>query len=121
MDCTHIILKTNSLEETREYYEKFLGIKNHARIGFALKVGSFVIGFEHVDSEIDITSNSIEHIGILLDSREEVDRIYEKLNKEGRSTSLKIGGPGQGPYRFYTKDPNGYNLEFETWDAASDK
>ena len=111
MDCTHIILKTNSLDETREYYENFLGIKNHARTGFAVKVGSFIIGFEHVDREVDISNNPIEHIGILLGSREEVDQIYEKLNKEGRSTSSQIGGPGQGPYRFYSKDPNGYNLE----------
>lgn len=121
MNCTHIILKTNSLDETKEYYENFLGIKNHSRVGFAVKVGSFIIGFEYVDTEIDITNNPIEHIGILLDSREEVDRIYEKLNKGGRSTSAKVGGPGEGPYRFYTKDPNGYNLEFETWDNASDK
>lgn len=119
MDCTHIILKAKSLKDTQNFYEKFFELKNHSRIGFAIKIGSFTLGFEEQDLGA-ISENGIEHIGILLQKKTDVDSLYRRFVQEGCKASDIIGGPGEGPYRFYVKDPNSYNLEFETWDGASD-
>ncbi len=66
--------------------------------------------------------SAVVHIGIDFSSRKEVESYYEMLNAKNVSNlSSKITGVlGQGPYRFYLKDPDGYTLEFETWEGSTD-
>jgi catechol 2,3-dioxygenase-like lactoylglutathione lyase family enzyme len=113
-NLTHIVLKTNKMNETLRFYESKFEIKNHARKGIAFKFLSFVLAFE--ESEDGVSGDSVSHIGILYDSKFEVDELYARFD----NPSSLVGGMGEGPFRFYVKDPNGYTLEIETFDGASD-
>lgn len=52
------------------------------------------------------------HIGFAQNTREDVDRIYERLKKDGYDVSTPVERHG---YTFYVQSPGGFNVEVTKW------
>ncbi len=119
----HIVLACNSLAEIRDFYENMLGlVPGTVLAGYiTYPVGTFSINFKETPGLQDVSA-AVVHIGVEFKTRGEVDRYFSKINESTYTSkpSKILGGPGQGPYRFYVKDPCGYTLEIETWEGSSD-
>lgn len=119
----HIVLACKDIQKTREFYEITLNIpvRTVQPNYVTYDLGGFYLCFKETTGVNDVGS-AVVHLGIDFKSRNEVESYYEMLQTKNVSNlSSKItGGPGQGPYRFYVKDPDGYTLEFETWEGSSD-
>ena len=123
MEINHIILKTSNINETKKFYESRFKIKNREGgvPGYVtFKFGEFVLGFSEDPSFSKAHAQSIGHLGLEVPTKKEVDSIYNHIKEIDSNVSKQRGGMGQGPYRFYVNDPNGYTLEIGTWDGASD-
>lgn len=136
---THIALPVRSLEDTLEFYRRFTNLKvihrrydeetkmstawlanerdvtadEAARFVIVLIEGSLpraVVGDEIEERHGFLTS--ISHLGLSVDSRDEVDRIAEQAREEG---CLLLGPMYRNPvvgYICIVTDPDGNNLEF---------
>lgn len=138
--ATHLILKSNDLQSTRNFYETILEIKPQTNSASYLtySLGPFLLGFKLIEEQIKIScssqnnseilksiylqDNSIVHLGIEFKTQREIEYYFNLLkNKKYKNMSAQVfGGIKLGPYRFYVTDPNGYTLEFESWENCSD-
>lgn len=122
MNLTHIVFKTSKIEETKKFWESTFSVENRSEQEdfLSYKIGTFVINFSN-DSSASLDFKSvISHIGIEFDSVSRVDEEYRKVLTLHPDTKKPIGGKGEGPYRFYLKDPNEIVVEVETWEGCSD-
>ncbi len=122
-NINHIVLYCNEILSVRNFYETILDLKpkSISETYLTYQLGFFLLCFKEKKSKTNY-GEAIAHIGIEFSTREIVDEYFYKINKSGYlNTPINIiGGPGLGPYRFYVRDPSGYNLEFESWDECSD-
>ena len=119
----HIVFYTSKISETKKFWEKILQLKNYIVDNKNLlqyRIGEFMIMFSYTKAEIPKSyTHIISHLGVEFPTRKCVDFQYQNLKKK-LDISKPIGGLKKGPYRFYIKDPNGINLEFESWENCSD-
>jgi catechol-2,3-dioxygenase len=119
----HIVLACKNIKEIRSFYEQIiLLIPNRQLENYVTyTLGSFTLCFKEIESLGDVGS-AVVHIGINFPTRADIDKYHQLIldSSYQLQPSEIFGGPGKGPYRFYLKDPAGYNLEFESWDGCSD-
>lgn len=119
----HIVLASRNIQLTREFYEQIIGLApgtvqaNYVTYDF----GGFLLCFKE-RSDLSDLGEAVVHLGVDFPKKEDVDSYFGKFKGMNVKTisTCTIGGAGQGPYRFYIKDPDGYTLEFESWEGCSD-
>jgi catechol 2,3-dioxygenase-like lactoylglutathione lyase family enzyme len=120
----HIVLKVKSYNATKIFYCDDLKLKDRSQQNsfLSIEIGNLIINFVQDDNFEDSWVLGIAHIGLQFSKRAEVDTWHHLLRPHIKKVSVSeiSGGPGQGPYRFYLKDPHGYYFEFETWEGSSD-
>jgi catechol 2,3-dioxygenase-like lactoylglutathione lyase family enzyme len=121
MKCTHVALQVREIERSIAFYRRYCGMKVvHERreecrvvwLGWGEDPPRFVI----VLLESDYPRNEQppwQHIGMALDSREEVDEVYQRALRDGLSGGWPPaeGGPVVG-YYCGLRDPDGNMVEF---------
>ena len=109
MKMTHVILKTDKIEDTKNFYETHLNLKNRGQSPsfLSFKFGEFILGFNEDPTFKEGHSQSIGHLGLEFSTKEEVDELFQYFKDIFPNTEKPIGGMGKGPYRFYVKDPHG--------------
>ncbi len=130
IDCLgfdHIDLTVNDLARSTPYYERVLG-----RLGFALykeesASGSAIFtngvtsiavrppSAEHRDAEFDRYRVGLHHLALRAARRDDVDRFYEWLVREGHEVSdapAEYPEYGEDYYAVFFPDPDGLKLEF---------
>jgi len=119
----HIVLACRNIKEIRSFYEQVISLVPNTILDHYVTydLGPVTLCFKEIEGLGDVGS-AIVHIGIDFPSRKDVDQFRDLIQKSSYSNkpSEILGGPGKGPYRFYIKDPAGYNLEFESWEDCSD-
>lgn len=118
----HLVLSSNSISKTREFYEGILRIEpgtvqDHY---ITYDLNGFFLCFKQSSKNQNV-GKAVTHLGLDFERQDEVKEWFEKLKTHNLDMSENLlGGPGKGPFRFYVKDPDGYTLEFETWEGSSD-
>lgn len=119
----HIVLKIENFGHTRDFYERIVGLQPQTVLNkyITYQLGNFNLCFKEFN-DLKSPGLSVVHLGIEFKTRAEVDQYFKKFIESDYQLKPKeiIGGPKQGPYRFYVKDPSGYTLEFESWENCSD-
>ncbi len=117
----HLVLASNSITKTRNFYEETLKLEpgtvqdNYV----TYELNGFYLCFKQVKKQQNF-GLAVIHLGIDFKTQTEVKDWFDRLQNLNLDISEKIlGGIGKGPFRFYIKDPDGYTLEFETWEGAS--
>lgn len=122
MKCTHIALQVRDIEKSCAFYELVCGMKPvHSResnskrvvwLGWGEDPPKFVI----VLLEADYRQNAqppCQHIGMAVDSKEEVDAIYERAKQAGITGLWKPVEAGEiVGYYCGAPDPDGNMIEF---------
>jgi catechol 2,3-dioxygenase-like lactoylglutathione lyase family enzyme len=106
---SHGTLECYDLNETRRFYEEFLGLESvrHAPIGMAVRLG---LKFHVICLQVGGSLNPVgvgNHWGIDVESREKVDEAYrDALRLKDKYGIREIGQPTDqhGAYSFYMKD-----------------
>lgn len=128
----HIGITVRNLEETVEFYERFVGLRltetfeypeDEVGHGVAVKAGAFVrcdathhcISFFVLKDSLatsDGPALGLHHIAFEIDTPEELLAKYRDFRDNGIPiVNARRGGPGNQP-RFYARDPDGNLLEF---------
>lgn len=123
MQLTHIAIWTNHLERARDFYIRYFGGKSNEkyvnpRKGFASYFVSFEGGasLEIMQRQDILEVYAAEHIGLahfafLAGSRENVDRMVERLRSEGYRIAGEPRLTGDGYYEGAVLDPDGNLVE----------
>lgn len=108
----HVAIFCKKFEETIDFYTKILGMEViwHPDVDtIYLSFGSDNISLRRAKNEIDFTQNqSLDHIGMLVLSKEEVNSWYTYLQKNN-TMSQNLNPPKlhrDDSYSFYCMDPD---------------
>lgn len=106
-----VFFSCRSLQATDEFYLQRLGMKLwHTQPGCHIYDSGYgYLGFVE-KSQVRLPEYSC--ISLNCGSREEVDRMYQKL-KEQPSVTVPRQHPVFDVYSFFLKDPDGYTVEFQ--------
>ena len=111
----HIHLHTKDIEKSKDFYEKFFGIKpvkdyedyakflpEFAPVNLAISLGS--------DQEM---SESVSHVGVQLDTSEEVFAQMERVKGMGLQVrdEISVNCCNANQDKFWVRDPNGVDWE----------
>jgi len=115
----HVALRVTNLVRSRMFYEQLLGMKvvwepDPENVYFSSGADNFAlhqIPVSELSSYQPLKGQSLDHIGVILESPEAVDRMYREIEPR----LLELGGqvvkpPKQhrdGSYSFYFSDPDG--------------
>ena len=115
----HVALRVTSLVRSRAFYEQLLGMKvvwepDPDNVYFSSGPDNFAlhqIPASDLASYQPVTGQLLDHIGVILESPEAVDRMYREIEPQ----LPELGGrvvkqPKQhrdGSYSFYFSDPDG--------------
>ena len=119
---SHGTMECYSLKESRRFYEEFLGMEcvRHARPGMVVRCG---LKFHIVCVEVGAAvhpCNVLNHWGLDVGSREEVDRVHReaKANKEKFKIKQVLDVVDQhGVYSFYLEDLDHNWWEIQHYDG----
>jgi catechol 2,3-dioxygenase-like lactoylglutathione lyase family enzyme len=137
----HVALRVTNLARSRAFYEQLLGMKvvwepDPDNVYFSSGSDNFAlhqIPASELSAYRPLTGQLLDHIGVILESPEAVDRMYREIEPR----LLELGGqvvkpPKQhrdGSYSFYFSDPddNAIQALYEPsisklkWDVTSDR
>ena len=125
MKIEHIALWTNQLEAQKNFYETYFAAQagdkyTHAEIGFESYFLTFPSGGPRLElmSMPDITPAppaarllGLVHIAFSAGSKEEVDRLTARLDKDGFRVASQPRTTGVGYYESIILDPDGNQVE----------
>jgi catechol 2,3-dioxygenase-like lactoylglutathione lyase family enzyme len=123
MKCTHVALQTNDIEASIAFYARYCGMRPvHDRadpdakrvvwLGWGEDPPAFVIVLLGTAYEQN-TQPPWQHIGMAVDSREEVDEVYNRAQADGLSGLWAPIDAGQiVGYYCGIPDPDGNMVEF---------
>jgi catechol 2,3-dioxygenase-like lactoylglutathione lyase family enzyme len=119
----HVALRVTNLARSRTFYEQLLGMKvvwepDSDNVYFSSGSDNFAlhqIPASELAAYRPLRGQSLDHIGVILESPEAVDRMYREVEPR----LLELGGrmvtpPKQhrdGSYSFYFSDPDGIVIQ----------
>ena len=132
MQNFHVSLPCKNIEETKQFYQKELGLgtgrEGHNWMDINL-FGNQITFAEHPDSvqitnyySLDSKRLPLFHLGIILqreDWDQQLDQHKEKDYFEIEPLAFMQNKIGEH-YSFFIQDPNGYYLEFKTFKDSTD-
>jgi len=121
MRCTHVALQVRDIERSIAFYQRYCGMRvirdrldtfRVVWLGWGEEPPQFVIVLLDKDYEQN-RQPELQHIGIAVDSRSEVDAVAEKARADGWPVIWppRDGGPVVGYFCGLT-DPDGNIVEF---------
>lgn len=119
---SHGTCECYSLQETRKFYEEFLGLEcvRHAKPGMLFRCGmKFHVVCIEVGDKIHPTS-LLNHWGVDVETKEEVDEAYKKaIELKDKYKIRQILSPeiNHGVYSFYLEDMNHNWWEIQWYDG----
>jgi catechol 2,3-dioxygenase-like lactoylglutathione lyase family enzyme len=122
MRIQHLALKTNDLEGTYTFYTDILGCDDAKRDPEGGRIWlNFADGFTLIFDRSDETlhPSTVQYLGLELEDFGAVDRMYQKIAPHvaiGRDMR-DLYREAQGPYGFFVKDPNGYQIKVFKYNA----
>lgn len=115
---SHGTLESRDLEATRKFYEEFLGLEVHRTSPVSLMVR---LGGQHVYAVVQSKGGAempfLNHNGLDVETREEVDEAYRIAREQAEKWGLrKLSKPAlqHGTYSFYFWDADGNAWEILT-------
>ena len=115
----HVALRVTNLARSRVFYEQLLGMKvvwepDPDNVYFSSGSDNFAlhqIPASDLASYQPITGQSLDHIGVILESLEAVDRMYREIEPRLPHLGGRVVTPPKqhrdGSYSFYFSDPDG--------------
>jgi lactoylglutathione lyase len=114
MRLNHLNLTVPDVERTREFFEKYFGLRCIAQRGsgtLAVMVddSGFVLTLNNFEKASEVEYPGAFHVGFMQESREQVDAIHQRLKADGFDV-----GPAKefhGAWTFYFRSPGGFLVE----------
>jgi len=115
----HVALRVTSLARSRAFYEQLLGMKvvwepDPDNVYFSSGPDNFAlhqIPASEIESYQPLTGQALDHIGVILESPEAVDRMYREIEPQLPGLGGRVVTPPKphrdGSYSFYFSDPDG--------------
>ena len=115
----HLALKVTDLEKSRSFYEVLFGMKivwQPDADNLYLSSGSDNLALHRIPAgelgEFQNRSGQLmDHFGLIVDTKESVDRLYKEADQQAERLGAKILKPPKrhrdGSYSFYLSDPDG--------------
>ncbi len=112
MTLNHLHIGTRDLGKSKEFYETFFGFKkqfDHGDGVFLENEAGFLLA---IDPVVEIQKfPECFHIGFCLQTKNQVQSIYEKMMSLGIIMTKEYQEYGSDAAAFYTLDPDGYKIE----------
>ncbi|RUT24956.1 glyoxalase [Asaia sp. W19] len=124
MKLNHINLYSHDTESDRAMFERYFGLHTLVVRGTTMAImqdeDGLVLIINHFDRKLGgflyPEHFDILHIGFILESREAVDTLYERLQNDGKAT--RPPQTAHGAWSFYFRAPGGYFIEVTTLTAV---
>jgi catechol 2,3-dioxygenase-like lactoylglutathione lyase family enzyme len=114
MKLNHLNLAVPNVPETRAFFEEFFGFhcadeKQNDMLAVMFGEDGFVLVLSNFDRRTAPRYPKAFHVGFILNSREEVNAVNERLQAAGYE--VKPPGMMHGSWTFYLNAPGGFLLE----------
>jgi len=107
----HIALNVINLESSVDFYTRLLGMTIEWQPdadNYYLTSGNDNLALHRAEGVLDKNgSQSLDHLGFIIDTREEVVHWYDFLKQENISMLTEVKDHRDGARSFYCKDPDG--------------
>ena len=113
MRMNHINLSVPNFQETRDFFEKYFGLKffgaQNQKIAVALDENDCLIALNSFGPGQAANYPAAFHVGFNLPSRDDVDTLHERLAADG----YKVGRRTEfhGAWTFYMEAPGSFTVE----------
>lgn len=114
MRVNHLNLTVPDVTRTREFLERYFGLKCVAELGretLAVLVDEtgFIFTLSNFEKATEVAYPGAFHVGFMQDSRERVDAIYEQFKADG----FDVEAPKEfhGAWTFYLRAPGNFVVE----------
>ena len=114
MVLNHLNLTVPDVRQTREFFETYFGLRcvfDRGRdvLAVLMDESGFVLALSNFDKATEVAYPGAFHVGFNLESREQVDAMYERL----KSAGIEAEPPKEfhGAWTFYFRAPGGFLVE----------
>ncbi len=125
MKIEHIAIWADDIELVRDFYVKYFGMQNNSKYVNAKRgFSSYFLHFENEKTRIEIMNipdmdaptsrgnlKGLAHFAISVGSKETVDKLTERLRKDGYNIISEPRTTGDGYYESAVTDPEGNYVE----------
>jgi catechol 2,3-dioxygenase-like lactoylglutathione lyase family enzyme len=119
----HVAIRVTNLARSRTFYEQLLGMKmvwepDPDNVYFSSGSDNFAlhqIPLSELAAHRPMTRQLLDHIGVILESPEAVDRMYREVEPRLQQLGGQVVKPPKqhrdGSYSFYFSDPDGIVIQ----------
>jgi catechol 2,3-dioxygenase-like lactoylglutathione lyase family enzyme len=119
----HVAVRVTNLARSRIFYEQLLGMKvvwepDSDNVYFSSGSDNFAlhqISPSELAAHQPMTAQLLDHIGVILESPESVDRMYREIEPHLQQLGGQVVKPPKqhrdGSYSFYFSDPDGIIIQ----------
>jgi lactoylglutathione lyase len=114
MRLNHVNLTVPDVQETREFFETYFGlrcvtVKGRDALAVLVDESGFVLTLNNFENVAEVAYPGAFHIGFMQESRERVDEIHEHLKSGG--FDVKPPREFHGAWTFYLRAPGDFLVE----------